>query len=132
MAAEVGVLDDNIAATCLAVGLVHSRNVVSEGGQARVMADLLQICHDVLQRSQDRLVGVLRAASVLLAGVEVITELVNDVPIARIDKRCRLTVAWLVWPAAIGVSVGLGSSRHDSCTCPETAHPHALHLNFSR
>ena len=41
---------------------------------------------DLLQRIQDRLVGVLRAASVLLAGVDVITVRVDDVPIARAGK----------------------------------------------
>ena len=94
MVTEVGVLDDKITATCLAVGLLHHRNIVAHGGQARIMADLPQ-------RSQDRLVGVLHAASALLAGVDVIAELVDDAPITRADKRRRLTVAWLAWPAAL-------------------------------
>ena len=44
---------------------------------------------DLLQRIQDPLVGVLRAASVLLAGVDVITVRVDDVPIARAGERRR-------------------------------------------
>ena len=72
-------LDDEIAATNLAVGRLHQGNIVAVCGQARVMADLLQ-------RIQDPLVGVLRAASVLLAGVDVITVRVDDVPIARAGK----------------------------------------------
>jgi len=105
MVTEVGVLDDKITATCLAVGLLHRRNIVAHGGQARVMADLLQ-------RSQDRLVGVLHAASVLLAGVDVIAELVDDAPIARADKRRRLTVAWLAWPAAVLTTCKLPQQRN--------------------
>ena len=37
---EIGVLDDKINTTCLSIGLLHRRNVVSLCGQARVMADL--------------------------------------------------------------------------------------------
>ena len=43
----------------------------------------------LLQRSQNGLVCVLQAACVLLAGVNVITVAVNDVPMARADKLCR-------------------------------------------
>ena len=75
-ATEVGVLDDKIAATGLVVGLAHRWYVVALCGQARLMTDLLQ-------RIQDRLVGTLRAASVLLAGEDVIAVRVDDVPIAR-------------------------------------------------
>ena len=39
---EVGVLDDKIAATCLAIGLLHRRKIVPLCGQAQGMAD--QIC----------------------------------------------------------------------------------------
>ena len=46
----------------LAVGLAHRGYVVAMCGQARVMTDLV-LC------IQDRLVGILRAASVLLASV---------------------------------------------------------------
>ena len=82
IATEAVVLDDKIAATRLAVGLAHRGYVVVLRGQARVLTDLLQ-------RIQDRLVGVLRAASVLLAGVDVITVRVDDVPIARAGERRR-------------------------------------------
>ena len=41
------------------------------------------------------------SARVLLAGVVVITELVDDVTIARADKRRRLPLASLAWPAAV-------------------------------
>jgi hypothetical protein len=52
--AQVGVLDDKIASTGLALGLSHRRYDVALCGQARVTTDLLQ-------RIQDRLVGILRA-----------------------------------------------------------------------
>ena len=63
---NVVVLDEQIAATGLAIGLAHRRYVVALRGQARVMTDLLQ-------RTQDRLAGILRAARVLLVGVDAIT-----------------------------------------------------------
>ena len=44
---------------------------------------------DLLQRSQNSLVGVRPAADVLLAGVNVITVHVDHVPIARADKLWR-------------------------------------------
>ena len=78
-ATEVGVLDDEVAATGLAVALIHRWNVAATGAEARVVADLLQ-------RSQDGLVCVLPAARMLLAGVDVIPVHVNDVPIAGADK----------------------------------------------
>jgi hypothetical protein len=82
MAAEKVVLDDKIGTTCLAVKLLHRSNAVVKGGQASVVADLLQ-------RSQNGLVCVLPAACVLLAGVNVITVHIDDVPTAwaaRADK----------------------------------------------
>ena len=81
-ATEVGVLDDEVATTWLAVALatlLHRWNVAATGAQARVVANLLQ-------RSQDGLVCVLPAARMLLAGVDVIPVHVNDVPIAWADK----------------------------------------------
>jgi hypothetical protein len=63
------------------------RHVVARREQARVMTYLLQ-------RIQDRLVGILRSASVLLAG-EVITVRVDDVPRARADERRRRPLAVL-------------------------------------
>ena len=101
---EVVVLDDKIAATCLAIGLPNRRDDAAHSEQARVMADLLQ-------RIQDRLVGGLRgyirAAIVLLAGVDVITVRVNDVPLARADERRLPTAALLARPAAILASCEL-------------------------
>ena len=79
IATNVGILDEKIAATRLAVGLLHRGNVVPQGGQARCMADLLQ-------GIQDRLMGVLRASSVLPVGVDVIIVRVDDVPMARADR----------------------------------------------
>ena len=56
----------------------------------------------LLQRIQDRLVGILRAARVLLAGVDVITVWVDAVPIAtRADERRWRNVAVLAWPVCI-------------------------------
>ena len=78
-ATEVGVLDDEVAATGLAVALIHRWNVAATGAEDRVVADLLQ-------RSQDGLVCVLPAARMLLAGVDVIPVHVNDVPTAGADK----------------------------------------------
>ena len=63
VATNVGILDE-VSATCLAVGHPHRGNVEALGGQARFIADLLQ-------GIQDRLVGILRAAGVLPAGVDV-------------------------------------------------------------
>ena len=37
-----GVLDDEVAATGLAAALLHRWNVAAKGGEARVVADLLQ------------------------------------------------------------------------------------------
>jgi hypothetical protein len=85
---KVGVLDEQITATSLAVGFAQRQYVVALLGQARVMAYLLQ-------RIQDRLVGILRSARVLLAGVELITVRVDDVPISRADERQRRLVAVL-------------------------------------
>ena len=42
-ATEVVVLDDEVAATGLAVALIHRWNVAARGAQARVVADLLQL-----------------------------------------------------------------------------------------
>ena len=50
---------------------------------------------DLLQPIQERSVDVLRAASVLLAGADVITVRVDDVPIASAEERRLLTVALL-------------------------------------
>ena len=94
---------------------------MAESGQARVMADLLQRC-------QDCLVCVLRAAGVLLAGVDVITkvftvtELVNDVPNSSADKRRRLTVAWLAWPAAVLLT---------TCSLPQLRNRHTGRATMS-
>ena len=75
-------------------------------GKARVRTDLVQ-------RIQDRLVVVFRAASVLLAGVDVITVRVNDVLIARADDCFfGLSPCWPVsiltrrqrWAAPLGAS----------------------------
>jgi hypothetical protein len=82
---NVGILDEEVSATHLAVGLPHRGNVVARCGQARFMADLLQ-------GIQDRLVGILRASSVLPAGVDVITitqRRVDDVLMARADEGRR-------------------------------------------
>ena len=76
---NAGILDEEVSATCLAVGLPHRRDVAELCGQASFIADLLQ-------GIQDRLVGILRAASVLPAGVDVITVRVDDVQMARADK----------------------------------------------
>ena len=76
IATNVGVLDDKVAATGLAVVLAHRWNDVALCVQGRVMTDLLH-------RIQERLACVLGAASVLLAGVDVITVRVDGVPIAR-------------------------------------------------
>ena len=57
-------------------------------GQARFIADLLQ-------GVQDRLVGILRAAGVQLAGVDVITVRVDDVLMARADEGWLRLVAAL-------------------------------------
>lgn len=85
---NVGVLDQQIAATRLAVGLLHRGYVVALRGQAHVITYLLK-------RIQDRLVGIFRAARVLLAGVDVVTVRVDDVPIARVDELRRRPVAAL-------------------------------------
>ena len=85
---NVGVLDEHIAANSLAVGLAHGRYAVALSGEAHVMAYLLQ-------RIQDCLVGILRAARVLLAGVHVITMRVDDGPITKTDERQRRPVAVL-------------------------------------
>ena len=57
-------------------------------GQARFIADLLQ-------GIQDRLVGILRAAGVLPAGVDVITMRVDDVLMTRADEGRRRPVVVL-------------------------------------
>ena len=62
----------------------HQWYFVAQCGQSRVITDI-----------QDRLVGILRGASVLLARVDVITGRVDDVPIARADQRRRRPVAVL-------------------------------------
>ena len=63
----------------------HQWYFVSQCGQSRVITDI-----------QDRLVGILRGASVLLhVRVDVITRRVNDVPIAWADQRRRRPVAVL-------------------------------------
>ena len=81
---NVGILDEEVSATCLAVGLPHRRNVEALCGQARFIADLLQ-------GIQDRLVGILRAAGVLPAGVDVITVRFDDMLMARAGEgRWRL------------------------------------------
>ena len=85
---NVGILDEEVSTTCLAVGLPHGGNVETLGGQAQFIADLLQ-------GIQDRLVGILRAAGVLPAGVDVITVRVDDVPMARADEGRRRLVAAL-------------------------------------
>ena len=63
-------------------------------GQARFIADLLQ-------GVQDRLVGILRAAGVLLTGVDVITVRVDDVQTAGADEGRRGLVAAPAWPVCI-------------------------------
>ena len=80
-----GILDEEVSATCLAVGLPHRRDVAALCGQASFIPDLLQ-------GIQDRLVGILYAAGVLPAGVDVITVRVDDVPMAREDERRRRPV----------------------------------------
>ena len=49
---KLGLLDDEVSATGLAIAPIHHWNVAATGAQARVVADLLQ-------RSQDGLVCVL-------------------------------------------------------------------------
>ena len=61
MTTNVGILEEKAAATHLAVGLLHRGNVVALFGQVRFIADLLQ-------GIQDRLVGILRADTMLPAG----------------------------------------------------------------
>ena len=61
MTTNVGILEEKAAATHLAVGLLHRGNVVALVGQVRFIADLLQ-------GIQDRLVGILRADTMLPAG----------------------------------------------------------------
>ena len=78
---NVGVLDEEVSATCLAVGLAHRGNVEALCGQARFIADLLK-----------GLVGILRAAGVLPAGVDVITVRVDDMLMARADEGRRRLV----------------------------------------
>jgi hypothetical protein len=85
VATNVGILDEEVSATCLAVGLPHRRNVETLCGQARFIADLLQ-------GIQDRLVGILRAAGVLPAGVDVITVRIDDVLMVRADEGGRRLV----------------------------------------
>ena len=46
----------------------------------------------LLQRIQDHVVGILRAARVLLAGMDVITARIDDVQIAGGDERQRRPV----------------------------------------
>ena len=74
-----------LSATRLAVGLPHRGNVEALGGQAQFIADLLQ-------GIQDRLMGILRAAGVLQAGVDVITVRVDDMPMERADEGRRRLV----------------------------------------
>ena len=85
---HVGILEEEVSATCLAVGLPHRRDVAALCGQASFIADLLQ-------GIQDRLVGILRAAGVLPAGVDEITVRVDDVVMARADEGRRRLVAAL-------------------------------------
>ena len=84
---NVGVLDEEVSATCLAVGLSHRRDVAGLCDQAIVIADLLQ-------GIQDRLVGILCAAGVLPAGVDMMTVRV-DVVMERADEGWRRLVAAL-------------------------------------
>ena len=81
-----GILDEEVSSTCLAVGLPHRRDVAVMCGQARFIADLLQ-------GIQDRLVGILRAASVLPVGV---VWRVDDMLMARADEGRRRLVDSLV------------------------------------
>ena len=55
---KIDILDEEVAATGLAVGLPHRRDVASQSDEASFMADRLQ-------GIQNRLVGILRAAGVL-------------------------------------------------------------------
>ena len=59
---KVDILAEEVAAPGLAVGLPHRRDVVSLSDEASFLADRLQ-------GIQNRLVGILRAAGVLPAGV---------------------------------------------------------------
>ena len=85
---KVDILDEEVAATGLAAGLPHRRDVASLCDEASFMADRLQ-------GIQNRLVGILRAAGVLPAGVDVITVRVDDVLMARADEGRRRLVAAL-------------------------------------
>ena len=85
-ATEVGVLDDEVAATGLAVALFHRWNIAATGAQARVVADLLRRSQDGLMCVQYASCMCGCAASMLLACVDVIPVHVNDVPIAGADK----------------------------------------------
>ena len=85
---KVGILDEEVSATSLAVGLPHRRDVAALCGEASFRAD-------PLQGIQNRLVGILRAASVLPAGVDVITVRVDDVQTAGADEGRRRLVAAL-------------------------------------
>ena len=85
---KVDILDEEVAATGLAAGLPRQRDVAVLCDEASFMADRLQ-------GIQNRLVGILRAAGVLPAGVDVITERVDDVPMARADEGRRRLVAAL-------------------------------------
>ena len=86
IASEVGVLDDKIAATCLAVAPFHG----THSCQAHVVADLLQ-------RRQNHLVGVLPAAGVLLEGR------------TRVLTEPRTSVSCVRW--AISISDGIRQPR---------------------
>jgi len=77
----VGILDDEVATTWLAITLFHRWDVVA----TVVRPESLQM----LQRSQNGLVSVLPADHMLLVGVDVIPVHVNDVRIARADHLRR-------------------------------------------
>ena len=91
---KVDILDEEVAATGLAAGLPHRRDVASLCDEASFMADRLQ-------GIQNRLVGILRAAGVLPAGVDVVAVQVDDVPMAGADEGRMRLVAALAWPVCI-------------------------------
>ena len=89
----------------LPLGLLTDGMFLALRGQARPVAYLLQ-------RIQDRHVGILGTACVLLAGVDVITVRVDDVPIAKADERRRRPVDVLAWPVCILTACELQQLRN--------------------
>ena len=104
---KVDILDEEVAATGLAADLPHRRHVASLCDEASFMADRLQ-------GIQNRLVGILRAAGVLPAGVDVIAVQVDDVQMAGADEGRMRLVAALAWSCrrASRSSWGIGTPRY--------------------